>query len=208
MEKVLKIILVVYISIITLSACTTNFKCYENNLYSEKDLNGYDKSSTQRNSKAVTKQEAVKKAICIFDKVFNIKIDRKKLSENIILINDNNHTNFCWDITWTNDSNNDSFICTIDSNDGTIKYISCSSRVQSSNISENLINIVAPLFNEININIDDYRNISTASFGATDCYYFENIKNPKKGFRIGIDHQKRTICYFAEMDIEKWRKNG
>lgn len=204
------IIISISIFAIFLSGCSNYLNIYEDKLYSEKIFEEYKENSIEKNSGIFTREKAIEKAINIFDKAFNVKIDRSEMSEFISLRKKSSDNTFIWSIDWYSQKLKLSYNCEVDSNDGKILAIN------KRNLGEALKNknkreiyyyeaedIVTPFLLELNIDINDYyfkplKNdyLTDSSQKLSSSFIFYNNDNNNEEFYVVVDsEEKKVISY-------------
>jgi hypothetical protein len=216
MKKSIKLIFII-IMLTGLSGCKPSLSHYEDKLYSEKIFTDYIENNINQNTNIFTRGKAIEKAILIFDKGLQTKVDRTKLSESIRLFRDPIEGTFSWHITWYENNIKKSYDCEIDSSNGEILSISKNDSLYS--YDENLKfslddakNIISPLLTELNININDYVLSGNSKMLASSPKFqyagltFINTNDKGKGFNINIDYKnKKVLSYSKIKPYEKYR---
>ncbi len=206
MKRNLKIILLIFFIIANLSACSFDLNHYEGKLYSDKKFTHDVDNRNEQKLNIFTRNKAIEKAIITFDKGFNIKIDRPKLTESIKLINYYGEYTYVWQINWLEDSTNESYNCIIDSSNGDIISISVldQNRKREGNIykitSDENINISTPLLTELKINTKDYEIKDSNNKDIFNKYYelqFSRINDSKQQFFIYIDGTNKKLVSYS-----------
>lgn len=206
MKKKIKILGLIFIFIIIFFACFKAIKVNtfkETVLYSEKDVKEYS-SEVNKDKNYLTREEAIKKALNLFENGFGVDLNRDNLSENIVLRGASNNPS--WNIIWSNKNNGSNYFCEISVDTGEI--ISAAVNPQSvmnggkANYKVNkdeVFNIIKPLLKEINIKIDKNKSIIED--------YNENrviirSKEGKEYYQIIVDYKnKKPIEFYRNIPL-------
>lgn len=212
MKKSLIILFFIFLTIIPLEGCTKVFNSYEDKLYSEKTVLG-NQTVTAKTSDILTRENAIKKAIELFDRGLNIKIDRTKFTENIKLINYNKAGNLQWQITWNNANSKTYYSCQLDSSSGEVLGISSydnsilnkSNSIKLSTVStEEILSIAQPLIKQLNIDSNNYKaGLGTKKTSSiyTDVLLY-NKSSQKEEFIITVDTINKVVVNFGRFNIK------
>ncbi len=161
MKKLFKISPLLLIIITLLTGCTSSFHSYEDKLYSERVLL-VDQTSPTQTSNVLTRENAIKKALEIFNKGFNTNIDRTQFSENVRLLKTDSSPIFQWLIMWNKKDGKNYYNCTLNSATGDLVELEASDASIFNNVkttpisSEDVKNILEPLFKQLNLDVNDY----------------------------------------------------
>lgn len=210
MKKSFRLFMLIFIIVIESSGCSLGLNHYEGKLYSDKKFTHDVDSSNKQKLNIFTRDKAIEKALLTFDKGFNIKLDRSKLTESIKLSNYYTN-NYIWIINWTDSSARQSYVCNVDSSNGDIQTISTvssdelgkSETINPYKITSNeAINLCNSLFTELQINPKDYLcKSSTNRLYFKYCYFvFYNIKDSKQQFIISVDCENKKVVSFQKYE--------
>lgn len=214
------ILIFITAAIIILSGCKLGLNHYEDRLYSEKIFTDYIENNINQNNNIFTRERAIEKAIAVFDKGLNIKIDRTKLPEYVRLYRDSVEDTFKWHIRWDDNNSKNSYECEIDSSNGDIINIGritySKAIIDKSVISiDEAKNIIAPLLAELNININDYHmsiNNETPIDNKLSGYYgksqyinliFINTFDKSNKFVIYVDYSEKKVVFYSRVKLIK-----
>lgn len=202
------IIISISIFAIFLSGCSNYLNIYEDKLYSEKIFEEYEENSIGKNSGIFTREKAIEKAINIFDKAFNVKIDRNEMSEFISLRKKSSENTFIWSIVWYSQKLKLSYNCEVDSNDGKILAINKSKLGEALKNKREIYydeaeDIVTPFLLELNIDINDYyfkpsKNdyLTDSSQNLYSSFVFYNKDNNNEEFYVLVDSEENKVISY------------
>lgn len=146
------------IMVMALQGCSA-ISYEEGKLYSEKNLEGYNETSTEElQDKGINREDIINKILYIVKNGFGIDIDRKEAYEMVKIGKTNDK--FQWNIELT-DKNN-SFYCQIDCDSGEVIEIanyqkSFYGNSTPADISEEKVKLlITPLANEMGIELENY----------------------------------------------------
>lgn len=219
MKKVSGIILLIFITPSFLAGCTGSFDYYEDKLYSEKIIIGNQTQNTNKRS-ILTRENALKKALDIFDKGFNISIDRSVYLEEVRLYKDNNTDSLRWKVTWFKPDEKIVYTCIFNSFNGEVLQIT-NTNANYRNISthaltnEEISTIIKPLFDILSLDINDYE-INVKNYNKIKEYennfvmyskddvsiLMVNRKNRDKSITMSINPSYRKITEFKVIGVE------
>lgn len=216
MKKSFKILPLIFLMVVFFTGCTKVLNHYEDKLYSEKTLFG-DKELNTKSTNVLTRENAIKKALNVFDKGLNIKIDRTNIIENVKLVKNDNIGNLQWQIIWNKAYGRNFYRCILDSSTGNILELewfddSIQKEGKVSKISEltdlEINNLIEPLFKELNINLrelninNDNYSILRKSERIFDDYtsiILYNNKNKTSEYNIIIDLINKKVVKFEKI---------
>ncbi len=202
------LIIIISIFAIFLSGCSNYLNIYEDKLYSEKIFEEYEENSIGKNSGIFTREKAIEKAINIFDKAFNVKIDRNEMSEFISLRKKSSENTFIWSIVWYSQKLKLSYNCEVDSNDGKILAINKSKLGEALKNKREIYydeaeDIVTPFLLELNIDINDYyfkpsKNdyLTDSSQNLYSSFVFYNKDNNNEEFYVLVDSEENKVISY------------
>ncbi|WMJ81689.1 hypothetical protein RBU49_05430 [Clostridium sp. MB40-C1] len=207
MKKSFKILVPLLFMAILLTGCTKPFDHYEDKLYSEKTVLG-DKNLNTKATNVLTRENAIKKVLDIFDKGLNIKIDRTNFTENIKLFKDYSIDSLQWHITWYEDYGKIFYSCVLDSSTGNIMQLQLNTK---SNLNNNpasrlsileITNLLKPLLKQLQLDVNNYTIVPTSSY-YSDNYMnviLCNKKNQTKEYIVTIDLSNKLIVNFFSLN--------
>ncbi len=212
MSKRSRIIIVICLGLL-LNGCEIAPHYYEDKVYSEKDLKDYTPKKTSSNGEVITREEAINRAIYLFEKGFDRKFNKEAMKEYISLKNRDGES-FSWNINWIDEAGN-TYVCEMNSVDGTILYMSTYINEGNTTIpqktdysEETLLNIATPLFQELKIDINDYKMEPLyegygSKFNNEIYMYFYSYDKEgwKKNFRLGFDLSNNRIVKYDMMNM-------
>lgn len=206
-NKFLWISLLIFLSFCFITGCTKKFNYYEDKLYFEETLIGAIPSESPVSNNILTREKALQKALDIFDKGLNIKIDRAQFSENIKIFRDAITGNLQWYISWQKLSDKVSYYVLMDASSNEILEVSCTdSRLYSNGIKtvlseEEINNIIKPFLSEINLDPKDYTIKPIAEtqnlLKGDISFYLLGTKQKKKDYAITINSSSKTVMRFS-----------
>ncbi len=207
MKKSLIILFLIFLTVVPLTGCTKVLNYYEDKLYSEKTVLG-DQDVSAKTSNVLTRENAIKKALDVFDKGLNIKIDRTQFTENIRLVRNGEVGSLQWQINWVKDSGKMFYECILDSSTGNIVRLQW---FNNSNLNQDttaklsnleITNLLNPLLKQLEIDVNDYR-ITPQSSNDLNNYrdiILYNNKNHTKEYRVTIDSVNKIVVSFEKLD--------
>ncbi|WP_097026198.1 hypothetical protein [Clostridium peptidivorans] len=209
MKKSFEILALVLLMVVFLTGCTKTFDHYEDKLYSEKTVFS-DKDLNTKATNVVTRQNAIKKTLDVFDKGLNIKIDRTKFTENIKLVKNDRTGSLLWQISWVKGYGDTLYRCVLDSSTGEIVEIQWfnhsnlnSNKVAVSKLSDlEIKNLIEPLLKQLEIDVKDYTIIPISSYEYNtymDIILY-NKKSHKEEYIITIDLVNKIVDRFVKLD--------
>ncbi|MCW6078393.1 hypothetical protein [Clostridium sporogenes] len=205
MKKFLILVFAILLAVPTLTGCSMRINNYENKLYSEKDINKNVKvGSIQDNT--LTREKAISKALDIFDKGFNIKLNRENLNESVRIIRKPEKDILYWDITWTSINTKKMYNCVINTSNGKIKSISLynpkeEGKKENAILKEkDIVSVVNPLFKALKIDPNNYHiNDGGIAYGymvENQVFNFKNKRDDKEDIIIIVNCNSKTITSF------------
>ncbi|MGO5073297.1 hypothetical protein ACTQ4K_04950 [Clostridium sporogenes] len=207
MKKFLILVFAILLAVPTLTGCSMRINNYENKLYSEKDINKNVKAGSIQDN-TLTREKAISKALDIFDKGFNIKLNREELNENIIIIRKPEKDILYWNITWTSISTNKMYNSIIDTSSGKIKSISLYNPNEEKKgekgeyilKGKDILSVVNPLFKALKINPNNYHiddgGIAYGYMVQNQVFNFKNKRDDKEYITIIVNSNNKTITSF------------
>lgn len=206
-NKFFRILLLVFISLCFMAGCTKNFNYYEDKLYSEQALIGSKPSDPPANNNILTREKALQRAVDIFDKGMNIKIDRTHYSESIKISRDSITGNLKWHISWQNLDEKIFYYAVLDaSNNDLLELSSTDSRLYkddtiASLTEDEITNIIKPLLKEINIDLNAFEiktMVKTSDMSKRDIgVYLVSTKNDRSNYLITINSSRKVVTRFS-----------
>ncbi|MCJ8171123.1 hypothetical protein CF095_03015 [Clostridium botulinum] len=208
MKKFLILVFAILLAVPILTSCNMRINYYENKLYSEKDINNNVKVGNIQDNNTLTREKAIAKALDIFDKGFNIKLNREELDESIRIIRRSEKDILYWDITWTSISTKKMYNCAIDTSSGKIKDISLYNSNEEEERKENailnekdILSAVDPLFKALKIDPNNYYIKNANEFyvytAQNQIFNFKNKVNDKEDITIMVNCNNKTITGFS-----------
>lgn len=205
MKKSFQILAIVLLMGVFLTGCTKAFNHYEDKLYSEKTIFG-DKNLNIKTTNILTRENAIKKVLDIFDKGLNVKIDRTELNENIRLVKDHETGNLLWQITWEKEHGKMFYSCLLDSATGKVIGLqwygkSNLNKGEIFRLSDSEIkSLIEPLFKQLDIDINEYL-IALKSRYDSNTYQniiLSNKNDNMKEYTISIDLVNKLVIGFED----------
>lgn len=211
MKKKVMLFFVILLAISTLCGCSMGFDYYENKLYSEKDATGNVKISNVQDNNTLTREKAVGKALDVFDKGLNVKINRKEFNEKARISSGYENDALYWNIAWTSAGNKQFYQCVMDAADGKVLFLACSNNEQVTGeknalTEKEILDVANPLLKELNIDPDSYMTKYDGLMDNGGRTVYETIslidkKDKNKHFTITINRKSKSIVQF-QADIE------
>lgn len=213
MKKSVKILIPVLLVMILFifTGCTKSLNHYEDKLYSEKAILGVQVINTTPTN-VLTRENAIKKALDIFEKGLNVKIDRTQFSENIRLLKDDtDSSNLQWNMTWKKNNEKTFYSCTLDSSTGEVVQIQSvdlnklyAEKLPQLSTTE-IRNIITPFLGQLNINVADY-NVSALNAYKNSNYLSQstniiitNKSNTEKSYFLTINLENKIVSEFNRL---------
>ncbi|MEW9095220.1 MAG: hypothetical protein AB2417_09075 [Clostridiaceae bacterium] len=208
MKKSFEVLAIVLLMVVFFSGCTKTFNHYEDNLYSEKTVFG-DKDLNTKTTDVFTRQDAIKKALDIFDKGLNIKIDRTNLTEDVRLIKNDRAGSLQWHISWFNEDGKTFYACALNSSTGEIVEFqwfndsnSNSNKVEVFKLSDlEIKNLMEPLLKQLEIDVNEYSIFSNLS-GIYNRYMeitLVNNKSKTEEYYIVMNLANKKVMNFEKL---------
>ena len=215
MKKVLILIFNILFAVSILSGCNTRINYYENKLYSEKDINSNVEKGSLQDVNMLTREKAREKALDIFDKGFNIKLNTKDLSEDIRILKRLEKNTIYWGMTWKSISTNEVYSCEIDASSGQIKSLSLYNPMENLEgkymlTEEEINNIINPLLKVLEIDINNYYieyNNSNYYISQYKTIDLRNKIDKRQSIGITINSKNKTINNFF-IYTQEYQKYG
>lgn len=210
MKRVIMLVLSVLLAIWGLTGCTLFSKYHTDKLYSEKDINKNLKFNNLQSSNSLTREKALKKALDIFKKGFNVDMNRNELIENIRIETDYKSGNLCWNITLRSIDNMDFSQCVIDTTTEEITYLTYN-KSEGPIIGKYLLlskkeilQISNSLFKELKINPNNYyikydENIKNYKTDQYKTICFQDMKHKDNKFMITINCKSKSVFLFQKL---------
>ncbi|APF26097.1 putative transmembrane anchored protein [Clostridium sporogenes] len=207
MKKFLMLVFAILLAVPTLTGCSMRINNYENKLYSEKDINKNIKVGSIQDN-ILTREKAMAKALDIFDKGFNIKLNRENLNESVRIIRRPEKDILYWNITWTSINTKKMYNCVIDTSNGKIKSISLynpneenkGEKVEHILKEKDILSVVNPLFKALKINPNNYHiNDGGIAYGymvQNQVFNFKNKRDDKEDITIIVNCNNKAITSF------------
>ncbi|GAA0061862.1 hypothetical protein [Clostridium sp. CTA-1] len=205
MKKFLMLVFAILLAVPTLTGCSMRINNYENKLYSEKDINKNIKVGSIQDN-ILTREKAMAKALDIFDKGFNIKLNRENLNESVRIIRKPEKDILYWNITWTSINTKKMYNCVIDTSNGKIKSISLYNPKEEGKKEnailkeEDIVSVVNPLFKALKINPNNYHiNDGGIAYGymvQNQVFNFKNKRDDKEDITIIVNCNNKAITSF------------
>ncbi|WP_315115396.1 hypothetical protein [uncultured Clostridium sp.] len=216
MKKSFEVLVITLLMVVFFTGCTKTFNHYEDKLYSEKTVLG-DEDLNTKTTNVFTRQDAIKKALDIFDKGLNIKIDRTDFTEDVNLVKNDRSRSLQWHISWFKDDEKIFYTCVLDSSTGEIVEFqwfndsnSDSNKVEVFKLSDlEIKNLMEPLLKELDIDINEYSVLT--DLDLTYNKYLDGIynnyiditllhnKNKAEGYYISIDLANKKVMSFRKL---------
>jgi hypothetical protein len=220
-NKFFRILLFNFFLLCFMTGCTKNFNYYEDKLYSEQTLIGAKPSESPASNNILTREKALQKAVDIFDKGLNIKIDRTQFSESIKISRDNSTGNLQWHLSWQKLTDKVFYYVVLDaSNNELLEISSTDSRLYTDDViavltQEEINNIIKPLLKEINIDLNAYvikPLARTTEMSKRDIgIYLLSIRDGRRDYSIIINSSRKVVTRFSvlkESDRRIQEKNA
>lgn len=220
-NKFFRILLLVYLLPCFITGCTKSFNYYEDKLYFEQALIGTKTSEPPANNNILTREKALQKAVDIFDKGMNIKIDRTRFSESIKISRDNSTGNLQWHISWQSLEEKIFYYVVLDaSSNEVLEVTSTDSRLFTYDLlvsltEEEIKNIIKPLLKEINLDLNAYAIKPLGKTSVTPKrdigIYLLSTKNDGRDYTITINSSRKIVTRFSvltESDRRIQEKNA
>jgi hypothetical protein len=209
-NRFFRILLLVFFLLCFMTGCTRNFNYYEDKLYSEQIVMGTKPSETLSNNNILTREKALQKALAIFDKGLNIKIDRTQFSESIKISRDNRSGNLQWYISWQKFTSKVFYNVVFDASSNEVLEITCTdSRLFKDDSfvvipQEEINNIINPLLKELNIDPESYSIkplVKTADISkGYIAIYLLSTKDGSSNYSITINSASKVVTKFAALN--------
>ncbi len=208
-NKFLKFLILILFSLCFITGCTKNFNYYEDKLYSEEALKGAKPSESPTTNTMLTREKALQKALDIFDKGLNIKIDRTQFSESIKISRDYNTGNLQWHISWQKLTDKVFYYVVLDSSTNEILEVSSTDislyqdSIKTVLSQEEINSIIMPFLKEIDIDLKDYTIKPMAEtedlLNGDLAIYLLSTKEEKRNYSITINSTKKVITRFSTL---------
>ncbi|WP_251861136.1 hypothetical protein [Clostridium sp. Marseille-Q2269] len=210
MKRIIILVLSVLLVIWGLTHCTLFSKYHTDKLYSEKDINKNLKFNNLQSSNSLTREKALKKALDIFKKGFNVDMNRNELIENIRIETDYKSGNLCWNITLRSIDNMYFSQCIIDTTTEEITYLTYNKSEgpiigkYSLLSKKEILQISNSLFKELKINPNNYyikydENIKNYKTDQYKIIYFQDMKHKDNKFMITINCKSKSVFLFQKL---------
>lgn len=216
MKKSFKVLVITLLMVVLFTGCTKTFNHYEDKLYSEKTVLG-DEDLNTKATNIFTRQDAIKKALDIFDKGLNIKIDRTDFTEDVNLVKNDRSKSLQWHISWFKDYEKIFYTCVLDSSTGEILEfqwfndlnLDLDKAIEFKPSTLEVENLIEPLLKELDIDINEYsvltyldRTYNNYLDGAYNRYMDITLlhnKSKTEGYYISIDLANKKVMSFRKL---------
>lgn len=209
MKKFMTIFIILLV-MLSNSACTFNLNHYEDKLYSEKSLDNYAHTTSFSNPNDFTRDNAIEKALTMFNAIFSTNIDRSKVSE-FVNLSKNSDNNFEWLIIWDEPYKKERYECRIDPKDGKVLFMNHSYKVSPSNkpskiATEELEALALPLIRAFDIDLNQY-DLLDLKRGSKKIFHtpivslvYLNKTDSKNRIMIEVDYERKEVVSYLYLD--------